>query len=169
MADLNDSYKFGASSRLMIDDLLVPLQENDPVGDPGRGILYRGNNFKKKMVSVFEVFDTTQKQILWAWFRHVDKFEGNELEVINEITKDEESMALLVEWEVKWKKIAFAKGGCKRMPKGEVWEPYFGTKEEFQVTLNEIPDLGHVEVLHTKHDIETGIHLAIVAFTKAEL
>lgn len=95
MSDLNDSYNFGASGRLMVDDLLVALQENDPVGDQGTGVLYRGNNYKKKMIHVFEVLDTPHKQILWVWFRHVDKFKDSEQWAINEITKDEVSMALL--------------------------------------------------------------------------
>lgn len=75
-------------------------------------------------------------------------------------------MALLVEWEVRWKKIAFAGLELKTTPKGEVWEPNFGTKKGFQAKLNEIPELGHVEVLDTKQDIATGIHLAIVSITK---
>ncbi|KAJ4855072.1 uncharacterized protein T069G_10630 [Trichoderma breve] len=166
MADLNDSYHFGASNGLMIDDLLVELQENDPVGDQGLGVLYRGNNFKKSMVHVFEVFDTTQKQILWVWFRHVDKFQESELVDINKITKDDESTALLVHWEARWKKIAFAGLESKATPEGEVLEPNFGTKEGFQAKLNEIPELGHVEVLDTRQDIATGIYLAIVSVTK---
>ncbi|KAF3076150.1 hypothetical protein CFAM422_001389 [Trichoderma lentiforme] len=166
MADLNDSYNFGASGRLMIDGLLVALQENDPVGDQGLGDLYRGNNYKKKLIHVFEVLDTPHKQILWVWFRHVDKFQGSERWAINETTKDEVSMALLMEWEVRWKKIAFAGLELKTTPKGEVWEPNFGTREEFQATLNGISDLGHVEVLDTRQDIATGIHLAIVSITK---
>ncbi|KAK4070514.1 hypothetical protein Trihar35433_4981 [Trichoderma harzianum] len=166
MADLNDSYNFGPSNGLMIEDLLVALQENDVVGDQGTGVLYRGNNYKKKLVHVFEVFDTPHKQILWVWFRHVDKFQEKELETINEITKDDESTALLVEWEVRWKKIAFAGLKPKTTPKGEVLEPNFGTKEEFQAKLTEMPELGHVEVLDTRQDIETGIHLSIVSVTK---
>lgn len=166
MADLNDSYHFGTSNGLMIDDLLVELQENDPVGDQGLGVLYRGNNFKKNLVHVFEMFDTTHKQILWVWFRHVDKFQEKELKIINEITKDDESTALLVEWEVRWKKIAFAGLEPKTTPKGEVLEPNFGTKEEFQAQLNQIPELGYVEVLDTRQDSETGIHLTIVSITK---
>lgn len=166
MADLNDSYNFAPSNGLMIENLLVALQENNVVGDQGTGVLYRGNNYKKKLVHVFEVFDTPHKQFLWVWFRHVDKFQESELWAINEITKDEVSMALLVKWEVRWKKIAFAGLELKTTPKGEVWQPNFGTREEFQAKLNEIPELGHVEVLDTKQDIATGIHLAIVSITE---
>ncbi|KAL7960310.1 hypothetical protein V8C34DRAFT_303146 [Trichoderma compactum] len=168
MANIHDSYNFGTSESLMIADVLTGLKETEPVREVRPRALYRGNTIKKKnMVSVLEVFDTPHKQILWIWFRDLDKFEGNELNDINAIEKDDETILFLVSWEAKWKKIAFARMKVEKTAKGEFWIPKFGTKEEFQAALNEISDLGHdVEVLDTKHDHEKGIDLAVVSVKK---
>ncbi|KAL7911937.1 hypothetical protein GGI35DRAFT_477631 [Trichoderma velutinum] len=85
MMNIPDSYHFGASSSLMITKILKELDETEPVREARSGTLYRGNNYMEgNMVSVFEVFDTPNKQILWIWFRHIDGFEDSELTDIRE-------------------------------------------------------------------------------------